>query len=131
VNTLRKETLVRVLGSGLFTAALVLAQNGAVQPDSTKSRKREGGNSVTHSQQEMNEADQHLRQSIRDAVKADKSLSSDGHKVTVISQSGRVTLKGHVRSLDEKQKIVAKAIELAGGDGNVDDELSVKPAATK
>jgi hypothetical protein len=38
-----------------------------------------------------------------------------------------VTLKGPVRSDEEKKSIVAKAVEVAGSSSKVDDQLSVKP----
>ncbi len=44
----------------------------------------------------------------------------------IISQNGSVTLKGPVRSDDEKKTIVAKAAEIAGGPDKVTDELTVK-----
>jgi osmotically-inducible protein OsmY len=44
----------------------------------------------------------------------DKSLSTYGHNVKVISQNGMVTLKGPVRSEDEKSAIEAKAVEVVG-----------------
>jgi hyperosmotically inducible protein len=47
--------------------------------------------------------------------------------VKVISQNGVVTLKGPVRSEDEKKAIESKAMEVAGGGGRINNELSVKP----
>jgi osmotically-inducible protein OsmY len=56
---------------------------------------------------------------------ADKSLSTYAHNVKVISQDGAVTLKGPVRSDDERKSIIAKAERIAG-QGRVTDQLSVK-----
>jgi hyperosmotically inducible periplasmic protein len=56
----------------------------------------------------MNAADRTLTQKIRKSVMADKSLSTYAHNVKIISQDGMVTLKGPVRSDDEKKTIVAK-----------------------
>jgi osmotically-inducible protein OsmY len=44
----------------------------------------------------------------------------------VIAQNGTVTLKGPVRSEEEKKSIEAKAAEVAGA-GNVQNELSIAP----
>ena len=41
-----------------------------------------------------------------------------------------MTLKGPVRSNEEKQKVEAKAVEIAGA-GHVNNEMSVAPADTK
>jgi osmotically-inducible protein OsmY len=57
----------------------------------------------------------------------DKSLSSYAHNVKVIAQGGQVTLKGPVRSGQEKETVEAKAIEVAGA-GHVTNEISIAPA---
>ncbi len=57
---------------------------------------------------------------------ADKSLSSYAHNVKVVTTNGTVTLKGPVRSDEEKSAIEAKATEVAGA-GNVTSELTVAP----
>ena len=44
----------------------------------------------------------------------------------VITQNGQVTLKGPVRSDDEKRAVETKAAAIAG-DGKVTSELTVKP----
>jgi hyperosmotically inducible protein len=49
--------------------------------------------------------------------------------VKVIAQGGHVTLKGPVRSPDEKKVVEAKATEIAGA-GNVTNEISITPATT-
>ena len=56
----------------------------------------------------------------------DKSLSTYAHNVKVITQNGQVTLKGPVRSDDEKRAIEAKAAEIAG-ENKVTSELGIKP----
>jgi osmotically-inducible protein OsmY len=55
----------------------------------------------------------------------DKSLSTYAHNVKIITQNGQVTLKGPVRSEEEKRAIEAKAAEVAG-DSKVTSELDVK-----
>lgn len=62
---------------------------------------------------------------------ADKSLSTYAHNVKIISQNGMVTLKGPVRSEDEKKAVMAKAVEAAGGADKVTDQMSVKEEPTK
>ena len=66
-------------------------------------------------------------QKIRKAVVGDKSLSSYAHNVKIIAQDGKVTLKGPVRSEDEKTSIEQKAVDVAGS-GNVTNEITIKPA---
>jgi osmotically-inducible protein OsmY len=59
-------------------------------------------------------------------VVKDKSLSTYAHNVKVISQNGMVTLKGPVKSEEEKQAIEAKAAQIAGAD-KVTNQLEVAP----
>ena len=64
-------------------------------------------------------------QKIRKAVVDDKSLSTYGHNVKIISQHGKVTLKGPVHTDEESKNIEAKAVEVAGT-GNVTNMLVAK-----
>ena len=66
-------------------------------------------------------------QKIRKAVVADKGLSTYAHNVKIISEHGKVTLKGPVRSEEERKNIQAKATAVAG-DGNVMDEMTIAAA---
>jgi len=60
----------------------------------------------------------------------DKSLSTYAHNVKIVSQHGKVTLKGPVRSEEEKKTVEDKATEVAGA-GNVTNQMTVKPEKTK
>jgi hyperosmotically inducible protein len=74
-----------------------------------------------------NTSDRDLMQKIRKSVVDDKSLSTAAHNVKIIAQNGKVTLKGQVRSDEEKKSVEQKAIAVAGAD-NVVNELTIKPA---
>ncbi len=101
-------------------------QEQPTQPDNTKVNKRDrSAAEVTADQQKMNAADRDLTQKIRQSIMADKSLSTYAHNIKIISRDGVVTLKGPVRSEEEKSVIVAKASAVAGA-GKVTDQLSVK-----
>ena len=71
--------------------------------------------------------DQELTQKIRQSIMSDKSLSTYAHNIKIISQNGSVTLKGPVKSDDEKKHVMAKAVSLAGSADKVTDEVSVTP----
>jgi len=105
---------------------LVGAQTPAEQQsDTTKVNQRDRNKGeVTADQQKENRSDRELARDVRRAIVKDKSLSTDAHNVKVIAQDGMVTLKGPVRSEDEKQAIEAKAIGVAGQE-KVKDELHV------
>jgi hyperosmotically inducible periplasmic protein len=115
----------------LTMAAAMPALQAQTQPDNTKVNKRDRSqNAVTADQQKENKSDRELTQAIRKAVVADKSLSTYGHNVKIVTVNGAVTLKGPVHSQEEKRSIVSKAEEVAGKN-NVKDELSVKGDSNK
>ena len=70
-------------------------------------------------------ADRELAKKIRKSIAGDSSLSSYAHNVKVIVRDGMVTLKGPVKSEDEKSAVGAKANDIAGAD-KVQNELTVK-----
>jgi hyperosmotically inducible periplasmic protein len=127
------RSLVRAL---VFGGLIGLASTAAAQtaPDNTKVNKRDRAEqAVTADQQKENATDRELARKIRRALVKDDALSTYAKNVKVIAVGGVVTLKGPVRSEDEKKAVVAKAIEVAGKD-NVKDLLSIapeKPAKTE
>jgi hyperosmotically inducible protein len=96
-------------------------------PDDSKTNRQ---NTPTADQQKMNPTDRELTRKIRHAIVADKSLSTYAHNIKIITQDGKVTLKGPVRSDDEKTNIVGKATEIAGA-GNVTDQVEIAPGKQK
>ncbi len=95
--------------------------------DNTKMNQRDRNpNEPTADQQQNNRSDRELTQQVRKAIEADKSFSTYAHNVKVITQNGQVTLKGPVRSEEEKHAVESKAAEVAG-EGKVVSELTVKP----
>jgi len=124
-NRLNRMIRSVVWGGVLGMALTVGAQTPA---DNTKVNKRDRDKeAVTADQQKENASDRDLAQKIRRALMQDKSLSTYAHNVKVIAQGGRVTLKGPVRSADERHSVEAKAIEVAGAD-KVDNQMSVAPS---
>src|SRR5439155_13283021 len=101
-----------------------------VKSDNTKTnRKDRNKDTATADQQKNNKSDRELTREIRKAIASDKSLSTYAHNVKVVSQHGTVTLRGPVRSEDEKRTIEQKAAEVAGA-ANVKNELTVVSADT-
>src|ERR1700681_2899965 len=99
----------------------------APKPDNTKVNQRDRNPSeVTADQQKTNPTDQELTRKIRQAIMADKSLSTYAHNIKIITQNGAVTLKGPVKSDDEKKAVMAKAVNIAGSADKVTDQVSVK-----
>lgn len=110
------------------TSNVVRAQNSQQPaPDNSKTNRADRDqSSPTADQQKMNPADRELTRKIRSAITGDKSLSTYAHNVKVISRDGKVTLKGPVRSDDEKAAVLNKATSIAGQE-NVIDQLQIAP----
>ena len=73
--------------------------------------------------QNENKADIKITADIRKQVVA-KKLSVNAHNVKIITQDGKVTLRGPVKTEDEKQTIEEIALAVAGAD-KVDNQLEV------
>jgi hyperosmotically inducible periplasmic protein len=122
--------MVLVLGTMVFSVSLLampmLAYQDSQQtpPDNTRQNKEQTG--PTADQQKMNPPDRAITQKIRKAIHDDTSLSTYAHNIKIITQDGKVTLRGPVRSDDEKANLEAKAVSVAGQD-NVTDLLEVAP----
>jgi len=128
------KTRARTLLTGVFlliSLGVLWAQqdNNASQvpADNTKVNQRDRNqNEPTAEQQKENTNDRQLTAQIRRAIVKDKALSTTAHNVKIIPQNGSVTLKGPVKSEEEKQAIESKAREIAGT-GKVNSELQVAP----
>lgn len=128
-NNSRFRTFLQVSFLGLACTTLGLAQEPATPtaPDNTGVNQRDRNpNEPTADRQQKDRSDRDITQQIRRSIVGDKSFSTDAHNVKVITQGGQVTLKGPVRSEEEKRAIEAKAAEVAG-EGKVTSELTVKP----
>jgi hyperosmotically inducible periplasmic protein len=117
--------------ASLFLSTALLAipvpQEQQPDPDNTKTNQGDGSKgATTAAQQKMNPADRDTTKKIRSSIFQDKSLSTYAHNIKIITRDGKVTLKGPVRSEDEKSNIEAKAKAVAG-DANVNDQLEIAP----
>ena len=125
-----KRYLWTVVPSLLFAGSVLagpIQQEQQPAPDNTKTNQGDASkNAKTADQQKMNPADRETTKKIRSALMDDKSLSTYAHNIKIITTDGMVTLKGPVRSEDEKSAIEAKARQIAG-DSNVTNNLTVAP----
>ncbi len=117
-----------VLVGSLLSVGSVLAQEPATAaPDNTQVNRRDRSQSEpTADQQKDNRSDREITQQIRHSIMQDKSLSTYAHNIKVVTQNGQVTLKGPVRSDEEKRAVEAKATEIAG-ENKVNSQLDIKP----
>jgi hyperosmotically inducible protein len=113
-----------ILGPALY--AKTFSQSDP-QADNTKANKPDQDQGKpTADQQKMNNTDRDITKKIRRALHSDDSLSTYAHNVKIITRNGKVTLKGPVRSEEEKGKVAMDATMVAG-EGNVSNEITVAP----
>lgn len=93
--------------------------------DNTAINLRDRGHeNLTPIDQSNKPSDLKMTQEIRRAIVKDDQLSTDAKNIKIITIDGAVTLRGPIRTDQEKADIAAKAAQLAG-DSNVHDELEV------
>jgi hyperosmotically inducible protein len=112
-----------LLGLGTVTTA---QESGSVAPDNSavNVRDRDPG-AMTAGEQSNSKSDVELTREIRRAVVKDHSLSMLAHNVKIVTANGSVTLRGPVKTEEEKTAIASKAQQIAGAD-KVDNQLEVK-----
>jgi len=125
LKTLATKTLLAEMMLLGCMGALWARQDAPAAADNTKVNQRDRNKAEpTADQQKETATDRQLVQQIRKALVNDKSLSTYGHNIKVIAQNGAVTLKGPVKSDEEKQAVEAKAAQIAGAD-KVTSEIQV------
>ena len=97
----------------------------AVEPDNTGKNVRDRNESAkTAGDQSENEADRKITQEVRKSIVDDDKLSTSAQNVKIITNDGQVTLRGPVKSEQEKKEIESKAKQIAGVK-NVENQLEV------
>lgn len=122
-----KTLTIAILSAALSAPAVTFASQQQTPPDNTRVNARDrAAGQPTADQGKNNRSDRDIMKDIRKSVMDDKSLSTYAHNVKIISEHGRVTLKGVVRTDEERRAVKEKAEQVAGA-GNVTDDLSVRP----
>jgi hyperosmotically inducible protein len=128
---LRLERFLVPLGGVVLSASLMAIpaprpqDSQQTSPDNTQQNKDQ--TAPTADKQGMNPSDRAITQKIRKAIQEDKSLSTYAHNVKVITRGGTVTLRGPVRSEDEKATVQAKAVAVVG-EASVVNDIAVAPS---
>jgi hyperosmotically inducible protein len=115
-----------VLTGALAAGSIAMAQ----QPDNTKVNKRDQdkiSQESTAQNATATKADLDTLKNIRHAVTSDKSLSTYAHNVKITVKNGEATLRGPVRTSDEKARIGELA--KANGASSVTNELEIAPSS--
>ena len=117
-----RKTLVA--SATLAAVCLFVPVFGTAQaaPDNTKQNQ---DHATTADSQSNASADRATTAKVRKAIMADKNLSTYAHNVKIITSNGQVTLKGPVKSEEEKQQIASDASSVVSVE-NVINQLTVK-----
>ncbi len=107
--------------NGQTTATVAQNNSSNSASDNTaNNRSDQAPSAMTADHQRNGKSDLDLTASIRRSIVADNSLSTYAHNIKIVVQNGVATLKGPVRSEDEKAAIEAKAAAVVGPDHVVD-----------
>lgn len=79
---------------------------------------------LTAGQQGMNSEDTNITAAIRQDLMKDDSLSTYAKNIKIITENGKITLKGPVNSQEEKNKVLAAANRNSGSHP-IDDNIDV------
>ena len=119
----------RLVRSVVWLSLMAIAASAFAQqtpPDNTRVNKQKASQ-PTADQQSNDKTDVAITQKIRQAITDDKDLSTYAHNIKIVTQRGQVTLRGPVRTTNDKKQIEAKAVEVAGA-GHVKNEIFIAPS---
>ena len=125
---LNNKNLLLILAVSAVSVVSTQTISAQTAADNSGVNKRDRkSTAMTADKQKVNAADQGMTRKIRKSLMADKSLSTYAHNIKIITAGGMVTLKGPVKSDDEKKSVMAKAVAIAGSADKVTDQISVTP----
>ena len=121
-----KQTLITLACSGALCLTALAADDETALPDNTAKNQRDrSGQTKTSGDQSNSPADLKITAAIRRAVMKDGGLSMTAKNIKIITAGGQVTLRGPVKTAQEKTKIDQLAKSSAPG-AKIDDQLEVK-----
>ena len=123
---LMKRTLLALASLSACVLGTLAADDKKAEPDNTATNERDrSGQTRTSGDQSNSSADLKTTQAIRRALMNDGELSMTAKNIKIITAEGQVTLRGPVKTAEEKAKIDQLARSAAGG-AKIDDQLEVK-----
>jgi len=124
LTTFASMAILTLCFAGSPIDSWTLAQPPSFQtaPDNSAQNKGQG---LSADNQANAKEDRVTTAKIRKAIIADKDLSTYAHNVKIITVNGAVTLKGPVKSEEEKDKIASDAASVVSVD-KITNNLTVK-----
>jgi hyperosmotically inducible periplasmic protein len=121
-----KRILLALLSITAFGLMALAADNETALPDNTAKNQRDrSGQTKTSGDQSNSPADLKTTSAIRRALMKDGGLSMTAKNIKIITADGLVTLRGPVKTAEEKTKIDQLATSAAPG-AKIDNQLEVK-----
>ena len=124
---MKRTFLALSLILNLGITAIAADENQADADNTAKNQRDRSGETKTSGDQSNSPEDLKTTQAIRKALMKDSSLSMTAKNIKIITADGQVTLRGPVKSADEKSRIdqLAKA---SAGKAKIDNQLEVEAA---
>ena len=88
-------------------------------------KRDKSGDTLTSGDQGNSEADRELARKIRREITKNNQLSTTAKNIKIIAAEGKVTLRGPVKTAEEKNQIASIAEKVQGA-SSVDNQLEVK-----
>jgi hyperosmotically inducible protein len=121
-----KRTLLALASLSACVLGTLAADDKKAEPDNTATNERDrSGQTRTSGDQSNSSVDLKTTQAIRRALMNDGELSMTAKNIKIITTEGQVTLRGPVKTAEEKAKIDQLARSAAGG-AKIDNQLEVK-----
>jgi len=121
-----KRTLLVLACLSALSVAAFAADDEKTNADNTATNERDrSGETKTSGDQSNRSADLKITQAIRQALMKDDQLSMTAKNIKIITANGQVTLRGPVKTAQEKSKIDQLARSAASG-AKIENQLDVK-----
>jgi len=121
-----KRTLLAVACLSALSLGASAADDKKENPDNTAINARDrSGETQTSGDQSNSSADLKTTQAIRQALMKDGELSMTAKNIKIVTANGQVTLRGPVKTAQEKSKIDQLARSAASG-AKIENQLEVK-----
>jgi hyperosmotically inducible periplasmic protein len=121
-----KRTLLAVALLSALSLGASAADDKKGNPDNTAINQRDrSGETQTSGDQSNSSSDLKTTQAIRQALMKDGELSMTAKNIKIVTANGQVTLRGPVKTAQEKSKIDQLARSAASG-AKIENQLEVK-----
>jgi hyperosmotically inducible periplasmic protein len=120
-----KRTLISLACLSAISLAAMAADDKSKADNTVINERDRSDETKTSGDQSNTPADLKITQAIRRALMKDGELSMTAKNIKVITANGQVTLRGPVKTAQEKTKVSQLAKSAAGG-AQIDNQLDVK-----